>query len=85
MILHERGTDRAPGIHVLETGSVRELRGTVQTFLAVFVTLKLTELIDWNWVWVVSPVWGFACLLTADLLVYAASLYIERWRRNQKP
>lgn len=25
--------------------------------LAVFVTLKLTNTIDWSWLWVLSPIW----------------------------
>jgi len=23
----------------------------------VFIVLKLTEVIDWRWIWVVSPIW----------------------------
>lgn len=25
--------------------------------LVVFVTLKLAGLVDWSWVWVLSPLW----------------------------
>ena len=31
--------------------------GIGSVLLIVFVTLKLTELIDWSWWWVLSPVW----------------------------
>lgn len=23
----------------------------------IFITLKLTDYIDWSWVWVLSPIW----------------------------
>jgi hypothetical protein len=37
----------------------------------VFVTLKLTHLIAWPWIWVLSPFWiGLVAFL---LLVFAAS------------
>lgn len=35
--------------------------GIVGNFLAglclVFITLRLTNYIDWNWLWVLSPIW----------------------------
>ena len=31
--------------------------GIVSVLTLVFVVLKLTELIDWSWVWVLSPIW----------------------------
>lgn len=35
----------------------------------VFIVLKLLNVIDWKWIWVVSPIWiGFALLLLAIVL-----------------
>lgn len=34
----------------------------------VFIVLKLTGIISWSWVWVLSPVWISLCIL---LLVLA--------------
>lgn len=34
-----------------------------ETTLVVFVILKLTNLIDWSWWWVMSPMWIFICLV----------------------
>lgn len=30
---------------------------------AIFITLKLIDVIDWSWLWVLSPLWFYACLL----------------------
>ena len=27
------------------------------TLLLIFITLKLTRIIDWSWWWVLSPLW----------------------------
>lgn len=39
----------------------------------VFLVLKLTDTIDWSWLWVTSPLWipiafGIVCLFIAGLL-----------------
>lgn len=31
--------------------------GTLSVLTLVFIILRLTGLIDWSWVWVLSPVW----------------------------
>lgn len=34
-----------------------------------FIVLKLTEVIDWSWLWVLSPLWaGFAIVLIVWLI-----------------
>ncbi len=42
----------------------------------IFITLKLTNHIQWSWVWVLSPVWialsvGVICLLIFGFIVRA--------------
>lgn len=37
----------------------------------IFVTLKLTDNIDWSWWWVLSPIWGGIVLV----IVVSAGLY----------
>jgi len=48
----------------------------------VFITLKLTGFINWNWIWVLSPLWfpvavlvglGVICFLMAAGLVFLDS------------
>ena len=37
------------------------------TFL-IFLTLKLCHVINWPWLWVTAPLWGYAALIAAILL-----------------
>ena len=40
----------------------------------VFVVLKLTHLIDWSWVWVLSPLW-ISVGLAAIILIFVMIVY----------
>lgn len=37
----------------------------------IFITLKLTEIIAWSWLWVLSPLWigGLICLFLFALAI----------------
>lgn len=37
----------------------------------VFIVLKLTYVIDWSWLWVLSPIWISTILAIVLLVVYA--------------
>ncbi len=37
--------------------SVTAAETFIGTLFAVFVILKLTNQIEWNWAWVLSPIW----------------------------
>ena len=41
----------------------------LSTLAIVFVVLKLTDNIDWPWVWVLAPVWIGLCALGLLLLI----------------
>ena len=47
------------------------------TLLAVFIVLKLTNLIAWEWVWVLSPlwilgiIWGLIFLAVLAVFIFA--------------
>lgn len=42
----------------------------------VFVVLKLTEVIDWSWWWVLSPLWiGLALFLVITLPILAVGWF----------
>lgn len=48
--------------------------GTIGILQIVFITLKLTENIDWNWFWVLSPtILPIGIVLTAGI-IYALVL-----------
>lgn len=39
----------------------------------VFITLKLTHVIDWSWFWVLSPLW-IAFVIAVVAIVFLATL-----------
>jgi membrane protein YdbS with pleckstrin-like domain len=41
----------------------------------IFVVLKLTEVIDWSWWWVLSPLW-ISCALSIAVLLFIFIGYI---------
>lgn len=55
--------------------------GLITILLAVFITLKLVDVIDWSWWWVISPIWlpimafGFAWLV----IWIIAQLLMRKW------
>lgn len=48
----------------------KEVRGTLETLLIVFIVLKLTDLINWSWVWVLAPFWIPACVAIVGVIIY---------------
>ena len=48
----------------------KEVRGTLETLLIVFIVLKLTNLINWSWVWVLAPFWIPACVAIVGVIIY---------------
>lgn len=59
----------------------KEVRGTLETLLLIFIVLKLTNLIDWSWVWVLAPLWIPACLVIVGILIY---LIVLIYLKNKK-
>ena len=45
--------------------------GTFALFMlgAMFVIFKLTHVIDWSWIWVLSPIWFWAGLIIGELII----------------
>lgn len=60
-----------------------EVRSTFETLLLIFVTLKLTDLIDWSWWWVLSPLWIPACFAVVVILIYLIILYNIRRQKKK--
>lgn len=42
----------------------------------VFITLKLTHVIDWSWWWVLAPLWGSLVLILGCLVLGVAFLAV---------
>ena len=43
-----------------------------------FIVLKLTGVIDWSWLWVLSPIWITALIAIAILLIVVLVAIISR-------
>ena len=44
--------------------------GFTGLLLLVFITLKLCKVIDWSWIWVLSPLWiGFIVIVLIVLII----------------
>lgn len=41
----------------------------------VFITLKLTNTIDWSWWWVLAPIWGVFVLWVLVVLAIVAGAF----------
>ena len=51
----------------------------VELLTIVFITLKLTNFIDWSWWWVLSPLWiTVAIVITIIALVWAYVIMFDR-------
>ena len=51
--------------------------GFVSILTIAFIVLKLCKIIDWSWVWVLSPVW-ISMLLWMVIIVVYVLLMIKR-------
>lgn len=45
--------------------------------LIVFVVLKLTDVIDWSWWWVLSPLWGQLALLVLLIFIKLIAIFLK--------
>lgn len=59
------------GLVVLNNVGVMMKMGICSVLGLIFVTLKLTGVIAWSWLWVLLPFWGPAAL--AIILVFVAA------------
>ncbi len=55
--------------------------GIASVLTLVFVVLKLTELIDWSWVWVLSPIWIPSLLWAISFTIILIGGRIKRKKR----
>lgn len=55
--------------------------GIASVLTLVFVVLKLTELIDWSWVWVLSPIWISSLLWVISFTIILIGGRIKRKKR----
>ena len=60
-----------------KTSSSRGGIGFVGVLTIVFVVLKLLHLIEWSWLWVLSPLWITAVLVGVILIFVGVGLLIK--------
>lgn len=60
----------------MSTSSSSSGIGFMGLLTVLFVGLKLTNYIDWSWVWVLSPIWIGASLSVFGLLVFCLIGYL---------
>ena len=48
----------------------------MSVLLTIFVVLKLTDNIDWNWWWVLSPIWIPFALIVGGVSILIVSMII---------
>ncbi|MGA2262520.1 MAG: hypothetical protein ABSH28_13930 [Acidobacteriota bacterium] len=51
-------------------------RFMVGTTLALLVTLKLTHVIAWSWLWILSPLWIYVILWVLGIFVISTFLAV---------
>lgn len=51
----------------------------------VFIVLKLCKIIDWDWLWVLAPIWGPAAFVVFLLLVWLAAIGIRALSERRHP
>ena len=53
--------------------------GFVDALTLLFIALKLTGQIDWNWIWVLSPIWiSISFLAVLAVLILLIGRIIDR-------
>ena len=65
----------------MEKKVVANFSGFFSTLLTIaFIVLRLCNVIDWAWVWVLAPLWiPLALSLLLSLIVVVAAFIIERY------
>lgn len=43
----------------------------------VFIVLKLCNVINWSWVWVLSPIWISAIIAVVVVIIYLIVAYVS--------
>lgn len=45
-----------------------------------FIVLKLTGVIQWSWLWVLSPIWISIALVVAIIAIVVLIAFIREWK-----
>jgi len=54
--------------------------GFVGLLTIVFITLKLTNIISWSWLWVLSPIWiSFSLVILILAIIFGGAIIAYTW------
>jgi len=59
--------------------------GPVLLLTIVFVILKLTDSVDWSWLWVLSPLWISAAATLATVAIWGSLVALGAGKRTNLP
>ena len=59
-------------------------RGFAGALAIAFIVLKLCHVIDWPWVWVLSPIWITAAIIALVLLIFGVFMVAQIANINRK-
>ncbi len=54
--------------------------GFIGLLTIAFIVLKLTDVIQWSWIWVLSPIWISAILYSVVVAVMVLAVLFVRWK-----
>jgi hypothetical protein len=49
-----------------------------QGLAMLFITLKLTGVIDWSWLWVLAPLWGGVALVFVGMVIAGIVIAVSK-------
>ncbi len=66
---------------MIDKKAKREGLGFVSVLTLIFIVLKLTGLIDWSWIWVLSPVWivGLFFIIVFAIILIVGKIKKGKW------
>lgn len=64
-------------MHVKRTENTSQGLGLFGVLQIIFLVLKLTGLISWSWVWVLSPLWISIGLVVISMLIILAVAVVQ--------
>lgn len=58
--------------------------GFIGLLQIAFIILKLLKVIEWSWVWVLAPTWGYATFIVLILIIPLIYIGILNWYARKK-
>ena len=56
----------------------------VSIITVALIVLKCCEIINWKWIWVLSPLWMSSAITVLYIIIGISSIYIENSKYSKK-